>query len=753
PFEPGERMYRTGDLARWLPDGNLEYMGRIDEQVKIRGYRIEAGEIVHRLLQHTDVKEAVVIARKDEKDESYLCAYVVSGGVFEASGLRAYLKCSLPEYMIPSYFVRLEQFPLTVNGKVDRKGLPAPEESLQNGAEQAMPETELEAKLAKIWQVVLGVPRLSVLDSFFDLGGHSLKALVLMSEMEKAGCRVTLTDIYHYKSIRALAAYLQPAKEQEGLIEAKETLVSWLHRGTEGMYELVSYQVRGVFEETKNINILYSDDVEKNRVESLVQMMNGKVTKNLLPHYIVPLHRRIEVDPNETIDEEVFFRRLCLNKIETDEATTIRARLQDEYLQTDRWIKKGQVVQVYPFGAIQQMQIKFQTPPSIVFFKLDEYVNYTLLDQSYAQLVQRHGLLRSVPVQGEPCVCWKEYAFLSSRPPKLYLIDVSGYNSYGPFMDMLQDFVHNTRYDGERILYQMILLKRNLREHYVIGLLHHALSDRVTTEVIERQMVSYYRSLLLNQVPPSDEVKPFLEYVKHIQSGPQGISEQELISAFELEAFHRSKQNILRRLEHRTSDEAFLFNVTIPSNEHSLERALSVYTKGLQAYLETDHFPLLFLYDGRRYEEASYYNTVGEFIDFVPLFIDTGWNTDKTMRSVKARLDLLKDKNLNFMHLLTDPACRYDWFRTKRFVQFGENYEHVDLFMFNYLGNSAKGSLRESYDDTVVKQPNPLPIYSLFNCIATSYADGFIFSLRCSYKIDVEEVRTAFLKAACELYT
>ncbi|MFD2882354.1 AMP-binding protein [Paenibacillus rhizoplanae] len=86
PFEPGERMYRTGDLARWLPDGNLEYMGRIDEQVKIRGYRIEAGEIVHRLLQHTDVKEAVVIARKDEKDESYLCAYVVSGGVFEASG-------------------------------------------------------------------------------------------------------------------------------------------------------------------------------------------------------------------------------------------------------------------------------------------------------------------------------------------------------------------------------------------------------------------------------------------------------------------------------------------------------------------------------------------------------------------------------------------------------------------------------------------------------------------------------------------
>lgn len=747
PFRPKERCYRTGDLARWRADGTLEYRGRIDRQVKIRGYRIELEEIEAQLEKVEMIREAVVIAREDS-GEKLLCAYFVADRAFIASEVRSALEKILPDYMIPSYFVQLEQFPLTVNGKVDRQALPAPEVNRQTGAEQAMPATELEAKLAKIWQVVLGVPSLSVLDSFFDLGGHSLKALALMSEMEKAGCRVTLTDIYHYKSIRAIAAYLQSAMEEEGLIEAKEALVSWLHQETGGVYKLVSYQVRDMFKETKSINVLYSDDVEKNRVESLVQMMNGKVVKNLLPHYIVPLHQRIEVDLNETLDEEVFCRRLGLNEIKPDEATTIREELQNDYRQTDQWIQTGEVMQEYPFGAAQQMQIKFQTPPCVVFFKLDEYVDYTLLDQSYAELVQSQGLLRSVPVQGEPSLCWKEYALPSSRPPRLYLIDVSGYNSCGPFMDMLQDFVHNTRYDGERILYQMILLKRNLREHYVIALLHHAICDRVTTEVIERQMVSYYRNLLLNQVSPSDEVKPFLEYVEQIQSGPQGITEQEWISAFELEAFHRSKQDILRRLEHRTSDEAFMFDVAIPTKEHSLGHAISVYTKGLQVYLETEHFPLLFLYDGRRYEEASYYNTVGEFIDFVPLFIDAGWSPDKTMCSVRARLELLKDRNLNFMHLLTDPACRIDWSRTKRLVQFGEQYEQIDLFMFNYLGNSAKGNLRESYDDTVVKQPNPLPFPSLFNCIATSYADGFIFSIRCSYKIDVGEVRKAFLKAA-----
>lgn len=747
PFNPKERCYRTGDLARWRADGTLEYKGRIDGQVKIRGYRIELGEIEAQLARVEVIREAVVVVR-EESGQMLLCAYYVADRALTASEVRSALEQILPGYMIPSYFVQLEQFPLTVNGKVDRKALSAPKKNLQNGAEQAMPATELEAKLAKIWQEVLGVPSLSVLDTFFDLGGHSLKALVLMSEMEQAGCHVTLTDIYHYKSIRALAAYLQSTKEQEDLIEDKAVLLSWLHRETESEYKLVSYQVRGVIEETKNINVLYCDNERTKRVESLVQMMNGKVAKNLLPHYIVPLDRKFEMDSNETIDEEAFCSRLGLNKINPDEATTIRVQLQNDYRLTDRWIKSGDVMQEYPLGAMQQVQIEFQTPPCIVFFKLDEYVDYTLLDQSFAHLVQRQSLLRSVPVQGEPCVCWKEYAFSSSRPPNLYVVDVSGYDSCGPFMDMLQDFIHNTRYDGERILYQMILLKRNLREHYVIGLLHHAICDRVTTEVIERQMVSYYRSLLLNQVPPSDEVKPFHEYVKQIQSGPQGITEQELISAFELEAFHRSKQDILRRLEHRTSDEAFLFNVAIPAKEHSLGHALSVYTKGLQAYLETNHFPLLFLYDGRRYEEASYYNTVGEFIDFVPLFIDAGWDPDKTMRSVRARLDLLKNKNLNFMHLLTDPTCRYDWSKTKKCVQFGEQYEYVDLFMFNYLGNTVKGDLQESYDDTVVKQPNPLPIYSLFNCIATSYTDGFIFSIRCSYKIDVGEVRMAFLKAA-----
>ncbi|WP_157776646.1 amino acid adenylation domain-containing protein, partial [Paenibacillus polymyxa] len=154
PFRSGERCYRTGDMVRLNADGTLEYKGRIDAQVKIRGYRIELGEVETQLLKLEAVQEAVVIAREDEQGQKQLCAYVVANEEVVASVLRSTLSQKLPGYMIPSYLVQLEQMPLTPNGKIDRKALPAPEDSLQTGADYVAPRTWVEVKLAQIWQDV-----------------------------------------------------------------------------------------------------------------------------------------------------------------------------------------------------------------------------------------------------------------------------------------------------------------------------------------------------------------------------------------------------------------------------------------------------------------------------------------------------------------------------------------------------------------------------------------------------------------------
>lgn len=156
PFIPGKRMYKTGDLVRWLPDGNVEYLGRIDYQVKVRGYRIELGEIEAQLLQVETIQEAIVIACENEQGQNELCAYVVSEVEQTVAQLRAVLSESLPTYMIPSYFVQLDKLPLTPNGKINRKALPAPDGSLATGLSFEAPRDDIEQKLAEIWEEVLG---------------------------------------------------------------------------------------------------------------------------------------------------------------------------------------------------------------------------------------------------------------------------------------------------------------------------------------------------------------------------------------------------------------------------------------------------------------------------------------------------------------------------------------------------------------------------------------------------------------------
>lgn len=191
--ELGARMYRTGDLVRWLPDGTLEYLGRIDHQVKIRGFRVELGEIESVVLTHGSVREATVIAREDIPGDVRIVAYLVprEGEDYSDTGLRKLLRKSLPDYMIPQHFVELNKLPLTPNGKVDRKALPAPAGSASSARALVSPRTDAERMLAQLFQETLKISGISVHDNFFDLGGHSLLCFQVIAKVqEKTGVRL-----------------------------------------------------------------------------------------------------------------------------------------------------------------------------------------------------------------------------------------------------------------------------------------------------------------------------------------------------------------------------------------------------------------------------------------------------------------------------------------------------------------------------------------------------------------------------------
>ena len=227
PFVEGDRLYRTGDLARFIPGGDIEYLGRIDRQVKIRGFRIELGEIESALLSHPALREAAVIAR-DGLSGKQLVAYLVAGGNAEFSPasaeasvspaaaserqtpnaelLRAHLRQTLPDYMVPAAFVFLEKFPLTANGKLDTAALPAPETERAAAAAFAVPNTPTEHTLAAIWQKVLRLDRVGIHENFFALGGDSILSIQVISQARQAGLPLAPKHLFEHQTISELAA-------------------------------------------------------------------------------------------------------------------------------------------------------------------------------------------------------------------------------------------------------------------------------------------------------------------------------------------------------------------------------------------------------------------------------------------------------------------------------------------------------------------------------------------------------------------
>jgi len=215
PFseQPGTRLYKTGDLARYLPNGEIEYIGRIDNQIKIRGFRIELGEIEALISQHPAVRETVVVVRSDELDSQHLVAYVVlhSGQTLTITELRRFLESKLPNYMVPAAFVLLEDLPLTPNGKVDRKALPAPDQNrFESEKPFAEPRTPIEEVLAAIWFSILKLEHVGIYDNFFELGGHSLLATQVISRVRSSfQIELPLRCLFESPTIAGLAKRIE----------------------------------------------------------------------------------------------------------------------------------------------------------------------------------------------------------------------------------------------------------------------------------------------------------------------------------------------------------------------------------------------------------------------------------------------------------------------------------------------------------------------------------------------------------------
>ena len=228
PFgkSPSDKMYKSGDQARWLPDGNIEYLGRMDDQVKIRGFRIEPGEIESILQNSGLVQQAVVVPKYIGSNNKVLVAYIVPKGNFDKETIVTGLKNKLPEYMIPSLWVPLQQIPLTSNGKVDRNALPGTDMNLGITHQYVMPRTTLEHTLVNIWQDLLGIEKIGIRDNFFELGGDSIITIQVVSRARQQGYVFKVADIFTHQNIEKLAAVIELSKDGLSPVSAEQQVLN-----------------------------------------------------------------------------------------------------------------------------------------------------------------------------------------------------------------------------------------------------------------------------------------------------------------------------------------------------------------------------------------------------------------------------------------------------------------------------------------------------------------------------------------------
>ncbi len=257
PGRRRQKIYKTGDLARWLSHGNLEYLGRIDKQIKIRGYRVELGEIQTLLARYMQIKGVIVTTREQEENK-YLCAYYVADDEIDTASLKVYLAQELPEYMIPSFFVRITNIPLTANGKIDYRALPDPRAAYDAGKTYETPRNQMENQLVDIWAKVLGLDnhKVGINDNFFELGGNSLTILKVKNKInEVLELDVLLSTLFLYPTVKDLAPHLQ----EESILNQLECVVR-LNRGDNQKNLFIVHPRHGMIYQYKDLARLLEND-------------------------------------------------------------------------------------------------------------------------------------------------------------------------------------------------------------------------------------------------------------------------------------------------------------------------------------------------------------------------------------------------------------------------------------------------------------------------------------------------------------
>ncbi|MCP4157976.1 MAG: amino acid adenylation domain-containing protein, partial [bacterium] len=652
---PNNKLYRTGDLGRWTEAGVIEFYGRIDFQVKIRGFRIEPGDIENALLKIDTVEQAVVLAIGDNTGNTQLAAYFTGPAVEDE--LRNFLSKELPDYMIPSYFVPLEKIPLTPNGKIDRKALPEPDVSARISSGYQAPTNEIEEKLVEIWQVVLALEQIGVTDNFFEIGGYSLKAIRMLAKIQESlpGITVRMNDIFMYQTVRQLATYIlsvdtKTYKEEEGTASISREIL-------------------------KNENVKPKERPGSRQSAGPVRPGTIEISSLLESH---------------------------------------NRELEKQFAAYNRAVLSGGIRQTYNISPVQQGHLSLAKRSSGIIIPIDNAPRIELLQEAVRELVKKQGLLRSVLVTGSSGrQMWREYEAPVALP--LPYVDLSSSDGTAGKMtaaELCKEWflkeIETAAGTGPTLLYRLLLIREKAGELILMVACDHTIYDGMSGEIMRRHIMNYYRSKEKNLDIPGETIHSYREYIEQLDNGPQGIAETDVIAIYELEEYGRYKNRVEEIIRQKTTAGSYVSEMRCQfqmqdglSEDTAWEYSFALFTRVLSRYFEIPRVPVKIISYGRHYGDKGYFNTVGEFLDFIPILTESTETAEsgakneamKMARKIAAyahkRIGIAARNAINFMGFRYNPLLADAWKRAAQLI-YPEGIDVSDqMIMFNFIGKFA----------------------------------------------------------------
>ncbi len=610
-----------------------------------------------------------------------------------------------------------------------------------------------------LWSELFGIERIGADDDFFELGGDSLKVAQLTTELEKHGIKLLSNEVFSRPTIRSLADYLQENRQNEvGHVRSSTALVDHLREklGLESVFKTVLH-------EDKPYQLLYlPDTVFEDAAGPQAMLRTLRLPSALEPHYVVPLSC-LSATPAATAPQAIW-RAMDLREQGGAVVNEYATQVQRGLSQLSNQVCGGAVVATYPLSPFQKMYLKGASRFSFYLIDFDEPLDINVLNRAFTDIVRLQGLMRSSLRRnffGKPF--WDEHA-----PPAkdllVPMVDLSGYVPpvQAELLEKLMESEYQADFDSaEGIMYRLMLIRFDRRRHTLLFNLDHSIFDNMSGQVLRRQLLNRYRALAAGSNAPMESVKSFRDYLEQLNRGPQGINQRKIIDLFELERYREAKLKVEERIVARRQNSISKLRYELDMDQYQLsdddeatwELTLLVLCCVLSRFLEQDAIPLKMVYQGRKYQDLSYFDTLGLFVDVLPLLVTVDRDDPAGMiEGIKRKVRFVNRYNISFMNMLLNLGMRFKWWDVLAPVGPKKLSNRDPMILLNYAGKAEREYQKviEFAIRQMEKSGKKLD-YASFYTIVTVVDRKIVFDVFCNFEKDMSSLRQHFEAEAARL--